>query len=80
LLAEIGPQLKLLKETTLAEALPSNPCINGSTTENPLREKFFENLDPKSVHENVSELLNKKSDYLCLNFWTSLNHGGGADG
>jgi hypothetical protein len=75
LLAEIGPQLKLLKETTLAEALPSNPCITSSTTENPLREEFFENLDNKSMHENVSELLNKSYDYLCLHFWTLLNHG-----
>ncbi|MDR2603545.1 MAG: polysaccharide pyruvyl transferase family protein [Puniceicoccales bacterium] len=75
LLAEIGPQLKLLKETTLAEVLPGNPCINGSTTENPLREEFFENLDKKSMHENVSELVNRKYDYLCLNFWTSLNYG-----
>jgi coenzyme F420-reducing hydrogenase beta subunit len=75
LLAKISPQLKLLKRATLAEALPGNPCLDSSTTENPLREEFFENLDKKSLHENVSELVNKKYDYLCLNFWTSLNHG-----
>ena len=75
LLSEIKHKLKLLKATDLQSALPGNPCIFESTSENPLREQFFKNLDKKTLHKNVSELVNYKYDYLCLNFYTSLNYG-----
>lgn len=75
LLSKIKHSLKLLKHADLSSALPGNPCIFESTSENPLRKKFFENLDKKSLHENVKELTKFQYDYLCLNFYTSLNYG-----
>ena len=75
LLSTIRPQLKLLTKIKLSQALPSNPCINSSTAENPLRRNFFAELDQKTLHDNVEALVTKQYDYLCLNFWTSLNYG-----
>ena len=66
---------KLLKSTDLSDALPGNPCIHESTAENPLRDEFFANLDKQSLRENIDALDSKQYDYLCLNFWTSLNYG-----
>lgn len=75
LLSKIKSELKLLERVELASALPGNPCIYESTSENPLREQFFDNLDKQTLHENVSNLINYQYDYLCLNFYTSLNYG-----
>lgn len=75
LLSKIKHKLKLLKKVDLSAALPGNPCIVESTSENPLREKFFDNLDKKSLRKNIEELNNFQYDYLCLNFYTSLNYG-----
>lgn len=75
LLSAIQPQLKLLANVSLSKVLPSNPCINSSSAENPLRSVFFAELDKMTLHDNVEALVTKKYDYLCLNFWTSLNYG-----
>jgi len=75
LLRKIKKNLKLLKKVDISKAIPGNPCLIKSTIENPLRDEFFENLDKKTLKENVDCLINKRYDYLCLNFWTSINYG-----
>ena len=75
LLSKIKHKLKLLKKVDLSSALPGNPCIFESTSENPLRKEFFANVKNKTLHETVNELNNFQYDYLCLNFYTSLNCG-----
>lgn len=75
LLSKIKHKLKTLRQVDLTSALPGNPCIFESSGENPLRKQFFDNLDKETLRENVNKLVNFQYDYLCLNFYTSLNYG-----
>ena len=73
LISKMQNKLKQFTSIELQEILPYNPTLNGSSKMHGNRDLFFKNLSNKNLKDNVDSCL--KYDYLCLNFWTSLNYG-----
>ena len=73
LLRECLAQFKIFEQTDFEKILPFNPTIYISGKHHGNRDNFFNAIKTKTLHEAVNE--NEKYDYLCLNFWTSLNYG-----
>lgn len=73
LLEECKPRFKIFEQTDFDAILPYNPTIYISGKHHGNRDKFFNDIKSKTLHTAVDD--NLKYDYLCLNFWTSLNYG-----
>lgn len=72
LLEECEAQFKIFEQADFDAILPYNPTIHISGKHHGNRDKFFKDIN-KTLHTAVDD--NLEYDYLCLNFWTSLNYG-----
>ena len=74
-LEEISEKLKLLERVELNYALNGNPNLYNSSVIHKNREIFFEDLNKKTLKDNVAYCLEDKTDVMITNFWWSVNYG-----
>lgn len=70
---EIQKDLKFYTSIELKSLIAGNPNLIKATNLHGNRDYFFNNIDNMPLKNVVENSL--KYDYLCLNFWTSLNYG-----
>lgn len=68
-------QAKFCEKVPLKYAVKGNTFLIKPNEAHRLREAFFENLDTKSLKENVDICLGKIYDCAILNFWYCSNYG-----
>ena len=68
--------LPVLKKYPIEKAIPGNPVLETNVLKHPNRNKFFKNINSKSILNNIKTSLENKYDGIIANFWWTENNYG----